>query len=132
MAMSPLRLTIEGLQELQAVNLQMIAALQPSGAFGRAIKYATTASHRYAVAITHVDTGALRASQRMEVDDRALRGRVFIDQTARNPVSGSLTAVYGVAEHARGGEHAFYERVIDERAEAIAAEAERLIVSELP
>lgn len=104
--------TITGIQEAQAQNLRRIAALQPSGAFGKAIRDATAEAHRYAVALTHVDTGALRASHRVEVT--GVRGRVSIDQGASNPRSGRRTAEYGGYEHARGGSHAFYERVVSE------------------
>ena len=102
-------LTITGLQEAMDLNLRAIAALQPQGALGRAVQVGTTMAHRAAVAITHVDTGALRASHRMEV--KSTRGRIYIDPSARNPRSGQLTAVYGFFEHERGGSHAFYDRV---------------------
>lgn len=106
------KMTITGLQEAQARNNRRIAALQPSGEFGRAILYATTEVHRYAVGVTHVDTGSLRASHRMEVS--GIRGMVYLDPGAANPRSGQRTAVYGPHEHARGGSHAFYQRTISE------------------
>lgn len=106
------KLTITGLQNAQAENNRAIAALRPSGAFGRAVQYGTAAAQRYAIGVTHVDTGTLKASHRMEVD--GLRGRVYIDPAATNPRSSQRSAVYGPIEHQRGGEHAFYQRVIDE------------------
>ncbi len=111
------KLSITGIQEAQAANNRVIAALQPSGALGRAVQYGTAAAHRYAVGVTHVDTGALRASHRMEVT--GLRGRVYIDPSARNPRSRQRTATYGPYEHDRGGEHAFYQRTIDEQGQSI-------------
>ena len=126
------RLTITGLQEAQAANNKLIAALKPGDAFGRAIRYATTAAHRYAVALTHVDTGALRASHRMAIEENFLRGKVYIDPSGRNPRSSVRTAEYGPAEHARGGEHAFYERVLSEYGDTIAEEAGRMIMRGLP
>ena len=128
----PVRVAIKGIQEAQSANLKVIAALKPESAFGRAIQFATTAAHRYAVALTHVDTGALRASQRMELDDNSLRGRVFLDASARNPLSGARTVEYGPFEHVRGGEHAFYRRVVDEYGARIASEAGRMILQGMP
>jgi len=119
-------LTITGIQEAQQANLRAIAALRPEGAFGRAVVYAGTAAHRYAVAITHVDTGSLRASHRIAVE--GLRARIFIDPASTNPRTGERPAVYGVEEHARGGSHAFYERVVEERGREIAEGAMRELV----
>lgn len=127
-----LRLTIEGIQQAQAANNQMIAALKPRGAFGRALQVALTEAHRFAVIITHVDTGALRASQRMRLNEAALYGLVYIDPAARNPITGERTAIYGPYEHARGGEHAFYERVVNERGQQILGEAADVLVRGLP
>ena len=101
-------ITIKGLQELQDKNARRIAALQPKGALGRAIQYATIEARRYLVSITHVDTGAYRASHRMQV--KAGQGRIFVDPSARNPRSKQLVAEYAELEEARGGEHAAYER----------------------
>jgi hypothetical protein len=115
-----MRVTIEGIQEAQAWNLRKMAALKPSGAMGRAILYGTTAAHRSAVSLTHVDTGALRASHRMQMFGEH-EGQVLIDAGATNP-SGQLTSVYGPAEHARGGSHAFYARTVAEDGPAIRAE----------
>ncbi len=127
-----MRWTIEGIQEAQAANLRALAVVKPSGAFGRAIHHATAAAHRFAVIFTHVDTGALRAAQRATYTDWDLRGQIFIDPSARNPVSGERPAEYGIYEHARGGEHAFYQRVIDERGNEIVQEAGQIITGALP
>jgi len=123
-------LTITGIQEAQRANLAAVAALRPSGVFGRAVIYAATAAHRYAVAITHVDTGALRASHRIEV--KGLQGRIYIDPGSVNPRSGQKPVVYGPYEHARGGSHAFYQRVVDEKGGEIGARAMGMIVGGLP
>ena len=106
--------TIEGIQEVQDANLRRIAALQPTGAVGKAIKYGTIRLHRYAVAITHVWKhlgGGLRASHRMAIS--GLDGKISIDPSAMNP-RGQRPADYGPREHARGGTHAFYQRAVDE------------------
>jgi len=111
------KMTITGIQEAQAKNNRVIAALQPSGALGRAVQYGVIAAHRGAVGLTHVDTGALRSSHRMEV--AGLRGRVYIDPTARNPRSRQRTELYGSYEHERGGTHAFYARTVTEQGPSI-------------
>lgn len=96
--------------------------MQPSGAAGEAARDALIALHSYAVSITHVGVynvngsfvggGALRASHRVEVD--GLEGQIYIDPNARNPRSTTRPREYGIYEHARGGEHAFYDRTVDE------------------
>jgi hypothetical protein len=119
--MFDVKLSITGIQEAQARNNRAMAALRTSGAFGAAIQYATAAAHRYAVALTHVDTGSLKASHRMEMS--GLRGRVYIDPSATNPRSRQQTAEYGPYEHVRGGSHAFYQRTVDEYGPRIRREA---------
>jgi hypothetical protein len=106
------KLTITGIQEAQAKNNRNMAALRPAGALGRAVQYGTIAAHRYAIGVTHVDTGTLKGSHRMEIG--GLRGRVYIDPGATNPRSGQRATLYGPYEHQRGGGHAFYQRVIDD------------------
>lgn len=109
-----MKLTIRGLQQAQQANLRAIAATKPGGALGRAVLYATTGAQRAAVVITHVDTGALRASHRIRMERGGLRGVIYIDPTGKNPRTGQRTAIYGPSEHARGGSHAFYERTVNE------------------
>lgn len=113
-------LTIKGIQEAQRWNLRAIAALKPGGMMGRAVQYALVDLQRYAVTITHVDTGSLRASHRMAYSEGfgLYLGRIFIDPNSINPRSRMRPADYGAAEEARGGSHAFYERTIRERVPA--------------
>jgi len=125
------RLTITGIQKLQQANAQMINALKPSGARGRAVKYGLTEGQRYAQAITHVGRykvggnwiggGSLKASHRMKYDAGGGRaeGTIYIDPTTRNPVTNALPSIYGVYEHGHGDTHRFYERVIEERGKRI-------------
>lgn len=113
---------IESIQKAQERNLRRIAALQPTGKAGEAVRNAIVALHRYAVSITHVGRydrmgvpgkkigGSLRASHRMEIT--GLEGQIYIDPSSVNPL-GQKPAIYGVYEHARGGEHAFYDRTVD-------------------
>ena len=107
-----IKANIGGLQQAQAANNRRIAELKPQGAAGQALRRAGQMIVRYVIAITHVDTGALRASHRLEIN--GLRGRIYIDPSARNPRTGALTSVYGAIEHARGGKHAFYTRTKNE------------------
>lgn len=114
------RVTIEGLQKAQQQNQRRIAALKPTGVFGEAIRYATAELQRFAIAATHVDTGALKSSHMMEVD--GLRGRIFLSPGAVNP-QGQRPAVYGVYEHDRGGSHAFYELTVADHGQQVTSRA---------
>jgi hypothetical protein len=122
--------SIKGLQEAQRGNLKAIAAVKPEGGLGRAVRYMAVDAHRIAVANTHVETGTLRAGHRIAQEAPA-RFRIHIDPSARNPRSGARASVYGVGEHNRGGEHAFYERTFHQGS-AIADRAARYLLSELP
>jgi len=108
--------TIKGIQEAQQRNQRQIAALRPSGPFGAAVREATVQLQRFAIGITHVDTGALKGSHTMEV--RGLYGRIFIDPSAVNP-KGQRPARYGPFEHERGGSHAFYDRTVAEHGQQV-------------
>lgn len=103
---------IRGIQEAQADNAKRIAALKPNGELGQVIKDQTIGAHRYAISITHVITGSLRASHRMEL--KGLHGRIYIDPASVNPRSKQKPVVYGYHENKRGGAHAFYDRTIEE------------------
>jgi hypothetical protein len=130
-----MKLTLRGLQQAQAANNRSIAALKPNNALGRGIVYATTALHRYTVAITHVwryKGGGLRAGHRMQIDQQAtsIHGMIYIDPQAVNP-RGQKPSIYGPFEHARGGDHAFYARAVDEAGERVAKQAVRIIYGSL-
>lgn len=116
-----MKATITGIQEAQAANARMIANMRPSGALGRMVWYAVQLAQRYAIVVTHVDTGGLRASHRMKLEGS--RGFVYIDPTAHNPVNRGKPSIYGPAEHNRGGTHAFYERTEREAGLSIARDA---------
>jgi len=107
-----MQMTIEGIQEVMARNERRIATMQTGGEAEDAVRDAVIQLHRHAVQITHVDTGSLKASHRMEVDD--LEGMIYIDPESRNPRGGKRPAEYGIYEHDRGGEHAFYDRTVAE------------------
>lgn len=116
---------IKGLQEVQAAMNKQIAALKPTSNFGKAVKRVTIALQRYAISITHVwpfKGGALRASHRMYLAESGLEGKIYIDPGAMNP-RGQRPSIYGPFEEARGGEHAFYRRTVEERGQEEAAKA---------
>lgn len=122
--------TIRGLQELQAAVLRSIAALQPSGAFGKAVRYVTLAAHRYATAHTVVDTGSWRAAHRPEV--RGLSGRIYVDPAAANP-HGGQPSVYGpTLELTRGGRYAVYARTVNDVGPQLLREGGKMIEDALP
>jgi len=116
------QITVQGIEEVQKRNMRRIAALQPEGEAGDAVRDAVVSLHRYAVSITHVgkyhvggmvvEGGSLRAAHRMEVSE--LYGIVHVDPKARNARTKTPPREYAVYENARGGEHAFYDRTVDE------------------
>ena len=128
--MTEVSVTIRGLQEAMDANAKAVAALQPKSAFGRGIKEATIIAHRGVVRRAHVDTGAMKAAQRMKVQER--RGRVYTDPGACNPRGKTRPAEYAVYEEGRGGSHAFYKRTVKEDGQKIANRAMRVIRRGLP
>jgi len=118
---------IYGIQEAQAAMLRGAAAVKPSGALGCVIKDATARAHRYAASITHVDTGALRASHTMQAS--GFHGSVYINPSAARS-DGARPAEYGPVEHARGGAHAFYARTVAEAGQRIVKDSQRVLARE--
>lgn len=125
--MFDVKLSITGLQQAQAANNRLIAAVKPTGATGRAIKYGTLETSRVAQVLTHVDTGALRASHRTQY--AGLQGRVYLDPSATNPRSHASISVYGPIEEARSGTHSFYRRTIAEHGQRILNEMARIVIT---
>lgn len=133
-----MKITIEGLQEAQQANAQIINALQPKGAYGRAVQFMTTEAHRRAIANTPWDTGGLRAAHRMKI--KGLRARVYLDPGARNPRQGNRRpAEYGFELHKqglipgiRGGIRAFYQYTVDHDGPKIAKRAISILRKGLP
>ena len=127
------KLSLTGIQEAQERNLRRIAALKPEGAAGEAVRDALIALQRYAVQVTHVGKyvggGALKNSHRIEVN--GAEGKVYIDPSSVSPRRGASKAMpveYGVYENARGGEHAFYDRTVNEAGPAVSARAKQKII----
>ena len=99
---------VRKMQALQDANVHEIAKLKPGGELSRVIWSLLGGTLREAVMVTHIDTGSLQASHRMELD--GWHGKIFIDPSTINPKSNTHPAVYGIYEHDRGGSHAFYDR----------------------
>jgi hypothetical protein len=118
---------IKGLQEAQERMIRRIAKLKPSSKFGKVIKKATAAALRYLVTITHVDTGALKAAESMDITE--LRGGIFL----RPGFVGNSgdPSVYGPFEFARGGDHGAPARTVEEAGPRIARQAIVELRSEL-
>lgn len=78
----------------------------------------------YTSSIVHKETGTLSRGIEWQYDSTLMRGRLLIAPWAIK-VSGRETLqwaqVYGVFEHRRGGEHAFFQRAMRERAPHTAA-----------
>jgi len=123
---------IRGYEKLQRGIRQTIEAIKPATGLGRAVQQALLFMHRYTVAITHVDTGALRSSHILDFNPAIPEGRIFISSGTRNPRTGQPPAVYGPIEHARGMSHAFYERTLAERGDAAGELALQTILRAMP
>lgn len=123
--------SIEGIQELQDYNIRAIAELKPDGVVGKAVRYGLTVIHRYAVSVTHVVTGALRASHEMEFRGSESLGIVSIRGDTTNPRTGARPSIYGVTEHERGGSHAFYQRTVEEAGRKTLEEMADMVKGEL-
>lgn len=108
---------VERTQKILKAHLQIIESLKPSGPMGAMVKGGAVAAHAYAQKITHVDTGNLKASHR--IDPNAERGPAWTAAavllgSSPHPRSGIPAEQYGFYEHDRGGSHAFYERTAQE------------------
>jgi hypothetical protein len=121
---------IEGGQEAQEAMEHEIANLKPEGGFGKLLQQILVDLHRYAVSITHVITGTLRAAQTMELDLDSLRGQIFLAEGAENPLTGQMAAGYGFIEEMRGGEHAFYDLTVDNETEEAFGRAAHFLTDE--
>ncbi len=104
-----LRLELEGLEETQRVLREAAEAVSADGGLEGVIAKGMLRAWRYAVAIVHVLTGRLKNS---------LHGRVH---RRGNDVYGLIysNVIYARREHELGGEHAYFQRTIDEEGPAI-------------
>ena len=74
----------------------------------------------YASSITHQDTATLWDSYILDTSELQSRNRVYIhiDPSVSNP-HGHRPVRYGPHEHNRGGQHAFFDRTVNERGDQI-------------
>lgn len=121
--------TVQGFEQLQAANRQLVAAMQPSGPLGKAVIQATTVLRAGTAARAHRDTGTFAASQMVAVS--GLVGTVFTASN-RNPKSGVAASTYGPFEEARGGSHAAYRQTVTQDATKALTEAAAIIIQALP
>ena len=117
-----------GLTKVLNVMNRAIAAVLPTGELGRAIQFATPEVREYAASVTHRVTGALANAHTWKYIARIPMGEVFISPSAQGAGS-SRPSKYGIVEHARGGDHAFYDKTVRERGQAILTRAEEYIGS---
>jgi hypothetical protein len=102
----PMEISVKGLEELQAENQRLMAAVstQPGGGMRNSMALALLQMQRYAIGITHVKTGRLKNS-------------IFVEQEARgNTLVGHIATnvAYAIHEEDRGGDHAFFARTVRE------------------
>ena len=121
--------TIQGLEKIQAARLKLLQDMQPSGALGKAVLYATTELYSGVKGRIHKDTGTYSAAQIVKVS--GLVGQVYTGAYS-NPKSGTAASVYGPYEEARGGSHATYSNTYQQDGVRIAETAGAMIVKELP
>lgn len=98
---------------------------------GRAVAYGTYAMLRYAQALTHVDTGALRGAHRVRFEQGGKIGVIYIDPNAQNPQTGRKAAMYGPIEHQRGGSHAFYSTTVETYGRQVLGEMAAIVKRDL-
>jgi len=126
-------LSITGLEEAQRANEQDIRAVQPRGTLGEAVRAGTIEAHKYAMYVTMVDTGAWKASHRMEFREvgESARGEVYVDPSATNPRSSTPPVVYATIWENRAGRYAAYLRTVQERGDKIAKMMQDIVTGAL-
>lgn len=123
------KVDIQGIEAARRSMEQAVKAMKPNSAFGKALKATTQHAYMYARQITHIDTGALRASHRMQFFGKY--AEIYPDPLAVRG-DGGMPAEYGIYEHNRGGDHAFYARTVAEDGDAAAQSGLRLLVKAMP
>ena len=101
--------------------------LKARGVLGQQIRQVARTIFDYMRAITHVESGALRAAERFTFDPEDVSAVVDIDPHAPPRKGKTLPVEYGIYEHARGGTHAFMQRAMSERGPAALARAEQML-----
>ena len=114
--------TIEGAEEVQRALEQAARVAKQGGALQQAVGVIAQHLRAYAVDVTHVDTGALKASH--TIQQSGTRAVIYPNPAVINPRSRKSPAEYGIYEERRGGSHAFYARTMGQAQQAVdAAEA---------
>ena len=123
------RVDITGIEDARRAMEQAVRAMRPNDAFGKALKATTEHAYLYARQITHIDTGALRASHRMQFFGKY--AEIYPDPAAVRS-DNKRPAEYAIYEHNRGGAHAFYARTVLEDGKQAAQSGLRLLVKAMP
>lgn len=102
------------------------------GAFRDTIKHMLNVMRDYAEQITHVETGTLASSHEIYYNPRRLSGYIYVgDLQKLRGNSRQIASEYGIYEHRRGGDHAFYERALNEMGHQIGWEGIRMMIDYL-
>lgn len=90
-------------------------SLSPKSGGGEAVRRVAEIARAYASSITHHWTSTLWKTHTVDESRIASDGiaAVYIERV-RNPL-GQYTDIYGPKEHAKGGDHAFYDRTVRNR-----------------
>jgi hypothetical protein len=118
--------TVQGLEKIQAARMQLIYAMQPNGALGKAVLLGTTQMFRGVQTRIHRDTGTYAAAQIPKVN--GLKGMVYTG-AYKNPKSGQAASVYGPFEEARGGGHAAYANTFKGDAPGVMHDAIKIVIA---
>lgn len=121
--------SVKGLEKIQAARMQLIYAMQPTGALGKAVLLGTTQMFRGVQTRIHRDTGTYAAAQIPKVN--GLKGIVYTG-AYKNPKSGQAASVYGPYEEARGGGHAAYANTYRSDSAGVMEDAIKIVIAELP
>lgn len=98
---------VEGNEQIQRVLLALSEQTAETGDIRTQVEESwARALAQLAIKYTHVDTGSLRSAHHVLAQDKA--HVVQISPLVINPESVTPPHEYGVYEHARGGDHAFY------------------------
>ena len=119
----------EGMEEVKRALDEAARIAQRGGALEKSAAFAARRAYYYVRSITHVDTGALKASH--VIEQHGLRAYVYPSPAIINPRSRQRVTDYAFYENRRGGSHAFYTRMLEKMPE-FAAQAEAILRRSLP
>ncbi len=119
----------EGMEEVKRALDEAARIAQRGGALEKSAAFAARRAYYYVRSITHVDTGALKASH--VIEQHGLKAYVYPSPAVINPRSGKRVTDYAFYENRRGGSHAFYTRMLGKMPEFM-AQAEELLRRSLP